>query len=113
MSFCFIKMFNNESGTLSFLVTDLTLCVFQFSRMMSNDSKDAFRNVSRKPGLQIWTISVSQDVNMYCAITASTDVVIKKVLFFKRGVLKSYIYVGVFLPFLLFSPENATGSCFS
>ncbi|XP_041817129.1 villin-1 [Chelmon rostratus] len=29
----------------------------KFSRMMSEDSQDAFRNVNRKPGLQIWTIN--------------------------------------------------------
>lgn len=40
------------------------MCVFiQFSRMMSDDSSDTFRNVKRKPGLQIWTISVSRDFN--------------------------------------------------
>lgn len=27
---------------------------------MSGNNKDAFRNVSQKPGLQIWTINVSQ-----------------------------------------------------
>uniref|UniRef100_A0A3Q1AVJ1 HP domain-containing protein n=1 Tax=Amphiprion ocellaris TaxID=80972 RepID=A0A3Q1AVJ1_AMPOC len=32
----------------------------QFSRMMSDDKPDAFRNVSRKPGLQIWTINNMQ-----------------------------------------------------
>ncbi|XP_075994182.1 villin-1 [Genypterus blacodes] len=29
----------------------------KFTRMMNDDSKDAFRSVSRKPGLQIWTIN--------------------------------------------------------
>ncbi|XP_058486554.1 villin-1 isoform X1 [Solea solea] len=29
----------------------------KFSRMMSDDTPDAFRNVGRKPGLQIWTIN--------------------------------------------------------
>ncbi|XP_071341213.1 villin-1 isoform X2 [Trachinotus anak] len=36
-----------------------SLCQTQhkFSRMMSDDNQDAFRNVGRKPGLQIWTIN--------------------------------------------------------
>ncbi|XP_051266754.1 villin-1 isoform X2 [Dicentrarchus labrax] len=34
----------------------------KFSRMMSDDSPDAFRNVSRKAGLQIWTINNMQMV---------------------------------------------------
>lgn len=34
------------------------LC-FQFSTMMSEDRPDAFKSVSRKPGLQVWTINVS------------------------------------------------------
>ncbi|KAM9337040.1 villin-1 [Symphorus nematophorus] len=34
----------------------------KFSRMMSDDSPDAFRNVNRKPGLQIWTINNMQMV---------------------------------------------------
>ncbi|XP_033494509.1 villin-1 isoform X1 [Epinephelus lanceolatus] len=29
----------------------------KFSRMMSDDNQDTFRNVNRKPGLQIWTIN--------------------------------------------------------
>ncbi|KAM9712341.1 villin-1 isoform 2-T2 [Menidia menidia] len=29
----------------------------KFSKMMNDDNQDAFRNVSRKPGLQIWTIN--------------------------------------------------------
>ncbi|GLD54717.1 villin-like protein [Lates japonicus] len=32
----------------------------KFSRMMNDDSPDAFRNVSRKPGMQIWTINNMQ-----------------------------------------------------
>lgn len=32
----------------------------KFSMMMSSDIPDAFRNVSRKPGLQIWTINKMQ-----------------------------------------------------
>uniref|UniRef100_A0A3Q1HWR2 Villin-like n=1 Tax=Acanthochromis polyacanthus TaxID=80966 RepID=A0A3Q1HWR2_9TELE len=32
----------------------------QFSRMMSDDKPDLFRNISRKPGLQIWTINKMQ-----------------------------------------------------
>ncbi|XP_070708675.1 villin-1 isoform X1 [Pempheris klunzingeri] len=34
----------------------------KFSRMMNDDSQDAFRNVSQKPGLQIWTINNMQMV---------------------------------------------------
>ncbi|XP_023263679.1 villin-1-like isoform X1 [Seriola lalandi dorsalis] len=34
----------------------------KFSRMMSDDNQDAFRSVSRKPGLQIWTINNMQMV---------------------------------------------------
>lgn len=34
----------------------------QFSRMMSDDGQDAFSNVRRKPGLQIWTINNMQMV---------------------------------------------------
>ncbi|XP_070841659.1 villin-1 [Chaetodon trifascialis] len=34
----------------------------KFSRMMSGTSRDTFRNVNRKPGLQIWTINNMQMV---------------------------------------------------
>ncbi|XP_038584655.1 villin-1 isoform X3 [Micropterus salmoides] len=34
----------------------------KFSRMMNDDSQDTFRNVSQKPGLQIWTINNMQMV---------------------------------------------------
>ncbi|XP_067433885.1 villin-1 isoform X2 [Thunnus thynnus] len=34
----------------------------KFTRMMNDDNKDAFRNVSQKPGLQIWTINNMQMV---------------------------------------------------
>ncbi|XP_056289651.1 villin-1 isoform X2 [Pseudoliparis swirei] len=34
----------------------------KFSRMMSDDNQDTFRNVSQKPGLQIWTINNMQMV---------------------------------------------------
>ncbi|XP_042365970.1 villin-1 isoform X2 [Plectropomus leopardus] len=34
----------------------------KFSRMMSDDNRDTFRNVNRKPGLQIWTINNMQMV---------------------------------------------------
>ncbi|XP_026147878.1 villin-1 isoform X3 [Mastacembelus armatus] len=41
-----------------------SLCQTQhkFSRMMTDDNQGAFRNVSRKPGLQIWTINNMQMV---------------------------------------------------
>ncbi|KAK2886524.1 villin-1 isoform X1 [Channa argus] len=34
----------------------------KFGRMMNNDNQDNFKNVSRKPGLQIWTINNMQMV---------------------------------------------------
>ncbi|XP_074478506.1 villin-1 isoform X2 [Sebastes fasciatus] len=34
----------------------------KFSRMMNDDNQDTFRNVGRKPGLQIWTINNMQMV---------------------------------------------------
>ncbi|KAI3355290.1 hypothetical protein L3Q82_018145, partial [Scortum barcoo] len=35
----------------------LELILNQFGRMMSDDGQDTFKNVSQKPGLQIWTIN--------------------------------------------------------
>ena len=52
--------------TTAILPVSFLKCVFcclQFSRMMSDDNQDTFKSVSRKPGLQIWTINVSRPFN--------------------------------------------------
>uniref|UniRef100_A0A8C9YZS9 Villin like n=1 Tax=Sander lucioperca TaxID=283035 RepID=A0A8C9YZS9_SANLU len=40
---------------------------------MNDDNQDTFRNVNRQPGLQIWTINVSQPLNN-CHITVYVDI---------------------------------------
>ncbi|XP_035507924.1 villin-1 isoform X2 [Morone saxatilis] len=51
------KPWSKETSRPSFRQTQQ-----KFSRMMSDDSPDAFRSVSRKAGLQIWTINNMQMV---------------------------------------------------
>lgn len=79
---------------------------------MSDDSQERFRNIKRKPGLQIWTINVSQDLNKHHAthITVCVDILLglacSNLIF-----LLDFI---IFNMFLLFSfSENADGACFS
>uniref|UniRef100_A0A7N6BYH3 HP domain-containing protein n=1 Tax=Anabas testudineus TaxID=64144 RepID=A0A7N6BYH3_ANATE len=44
------------------LKSAISLLPMHFSRMMNDDNQDTFRNVSRSPGLQIWTINNMQMV---------------------------------------------------
>ncbi|KAF3836570.1 hypothetical protein F7725_029128 [Dissostichus mawsoni] len=44
----------------------------KFSRMMSDDNQDTFKSVSRKPGLQIWTIN-SADIHYWIGNSSSQD----------------------------------------
>lgn len=63
-----LTVFNAKHHPHSFLPY-VCVCLFQFSRMMSEDSQDAFRNVNRKPGLQIWTINVSlEQISSHCKV---------------------------------------------